>query len=339
MSQVQVKQTGAIGELILCSAKTLNALTHEDIKTLTAGLARHESDPSIRAIIIRSDSNKAFCAGGDMKQIREYIIANQFNKIHDFFTDEYALNLAISRCKKPYIALMHGIAMGGGLGVSIHGSARVVTETSVLAMPETRIGFFPDVGASHFLPGLARRSGYWLGLTAVPIKGYQAVSVGLATHYVNSKRLEKLQADLNTALQSDNGNSADKWHQTVGNTLDAFSTELHDEKFDDTLRQREAWFADDDLSAIQQRLRSDTQRGNEDAKYILELLDAGSPYAARITVQLLRDAANKDLQACLELELALGAEAIKHPDCAEGIRAVLVDKDRHPVWQDTRACQ
>ena len=333
MSRVQINKTGAIGELVLCNAKTLNALTHEDIKTLTAGLSRHESDPSIRAIIIRSSSDKAFCAGGDMKQMREYVLANHFNRIHEFFTDEYALNLAISRCKKPYIALMHGIAMGGGLGVSIHGSYRVVTETSILAMPESRIGFFPDVGASHFLPQLAQRSGYWLGLTAAPIKGYQAVRVGLATHYVDSKRLDELQTDLNQALERIDSNSADKWYQTIGDILDAFSTEVHDEKFNDSLRQRAQWFADDDLLAIRQRLSADEQRGSEDAQHLLTLLDTGSPHAAKITVQLLRDAAGKDLQSCLELELALGTEAIKHPDCAEGIRAVLVDKDRTPVWQ------
>ena len=333
MSQVQIKKSGVIGELLLCNAKTLNALTHEDIKALTAGLSQHEADPSIRAIIIRSTNTKAFCAGGDMKQIREHVLAEQFSKIHDFFTDEYALNLAISRCSKPYIALMHGIAMGGGLGVSVHGSARVVTESSVLAMPESRIGFFPDVGASYFLPRLTQRAGYWLGLTALPIKGHQAVSVGLATHYIDSERLDALQSALADALNVNNKGSADEWHHTVNQTLDTFSAQAPDDDFDNTLQQREKWFADDDLSAIRHRLSSDAQQGNDDARHLLNLLDTGSPHATRITVQLLRDTKGHDLQSCLQMELKLGAVAIQHPDCSEGIRAVLVDKDRKPVWQ------
>lgn len=333
MSQVQINKTGVIGELLLDSAKTLNALTHEDIKELSNGLSQHESDPSVRAIIIRSTSEKAFCAGGDMKQIREYVLSGQFDRIHDFFTDEYALNLAISRCSKPYIAFMHGIAMGGGLGVSVHGSARVVTETSILAMPETRIGFFPDVGASYFLPKLAQRAGYWLGLTSAPIKGYQAVSVGLATHYVDSMRLNEIQKALDEALQNVDNDSATEWNKTVGDTLTTFAASPPDDNFNDTLRKREAWFADDDLTGIRQRLRNDIQAGDEDAQHLLHLLDAGSPHAAELTVQLLQNAIGKDLQACLQLELALGTKALQHPDCAEGIRAVLVDKDRKPIWQ------
>ena len=187
MSCVRVETNGAIGELILCNDRTLNALTHADINALHAGLAAHEANPLVRAVLIRSESDRAFCAGGDMKQIREHVLAEQFDAINAFFTDEYALNLAIAQCTKPYIALMHGIAMGGGLGISVHGSVRIVTESSILAMPESRIGFFPDVGASYFLPRLPRRAGWWLGLTAASVKAQEAVQVGLATHFVQSK--------------------------------------------------------------------------------------------------------------------------------------------------------
>ena len=332
MSQVQISKTGVIGELLLNGAKTLNALTLEDIRAMAAGLAQHEGDPSVRAIVVRSTSEKVFCAGGDVKQIREFVLREEFNQVNEFFTEEYALNLAISRCSKPYIALVHGIAMGGGLGISIHGSARVVTETSLLAMPETRIGFFPDVGASYFLPRLAQRAGYWMALTAAPVKGHQALSVGLATHYIDSQHLNELPSALSAALESA-GEAADDWHQTVNHTLDSFSAERPDDNFAQTLDEREAWFADDDLDNIRQRLAGAAQQSNNDAQHLLKLLDEGSPHAARITLQLLRATKGQDLQACLQMELALCAEAVQHPDCAEGIRAVLVDKDRNPAWQ------
>ncbi|MFK8079827.1 MAG: enoyl-CoA hydratase/isomerase family protein [Granulosicoccus sp.] len=131
MTFVRVQKNGALGEILLCSPSTLNALTHADIKALRSGLAAHEADPSVRAIVLRSDSDKAFCAGGDMKQVRSHILAQRFDLVEDYFTDEYALNLAIARCTKPYIALMKGIAMGGGLGISVHGDFRVVSEQSL----------------------------------------------------------------------------------------------------------------------------------------------------------------------------------------------------------------
>jgi len=200
MSQVKVSQQGALGELLLDNPSTLNALTLSDIQALHTGLHEHEANPDVKAIVIRSSSSKAFCAGGDMKHIRTQAMQGNVESIESFFREEYALNLAIARCSKPYIALMDGIAMGGGLGVSVHGSVRVVTERSLLAMPETRIGFFPDVGASYFLPRLHHGAGIWLGLTSMAVRGHEAVDVGLATHYVKSDQLNSLWEALNAAL-------------------------------------------------------------------------------------------------------------------------------------------
>lgn len=335
MSSIKVSTDGAIGELILCNDKTLNALTHEDIRALHLGLAAHEADPSVRAIVIRSQSDRAFCAGGDMKQIREHILAERFDDINTFFTDEYALNLAIANCTKPYVAVMHGIAMGGGLGVSVHGRVRIVTETSVLAMPESRIGFFPDVGASYFLQHLPKRAGWWLGLTAASVKAHEAVRVGLATHFVQSHRLDELLATLNTALQALTAVSPERIEQTVRTTLDDYATQAPDNSFDAVMKKRQFWFADNDLDAINQRLIDSVQSGDDDARHLKNLLDAGSPYSARISLQLMKDASGKALEDCLALELALGAKAVRYPDCAEGVRAVLVDKDRNPSWHSS----
>jgi len=334
MTIVRVNRQGIIGELILCGTKTLNALTHKDIKAFKAGLDQHVADSSVRAIVVRSESGKAFCAGGDMKQIREHILAERFDEIKDYFSDEYSLNLAISRCTKPYISLMHGITMGGGLGISVHGTARIVTETSLLAMPETRIGFFPDVGASYFLPRLPHRAGYWLALTADSVTGPQAVRLGLATHYMDSSRLDEIIPALNAALDKQNLSSTAAWFETVEQCLEAMGETVSDEKFERDVEKRSAWFADDHIPAIRHRLTVDSLNNDKDATRLLMLLDEGSPYSEKITLQLLREAAGQDLQNCLLLELALSDKAVRYPDCAEGVRAVLVDKDRKPVWQN-----
>ena len=333
MSFVDINTYGSIGELVLSSPATLNALRHEDIKAMSSGLAQLEADSSVKAIVVRSDTAKALCAGGDMKQIRENILAGKFDRIDAFFTDEYALNLAISRCKKPYIALMQGITMGGGLGISVHGHFRIVTENSMLAMPESRIGFFPDVGGSFILPRLPYRSGYWLGLTGASVKGYEAVLTGLATHLVPASEMEALIAAIDKALATSPSDSIESYHQAVSSAISAFATQPDNDEFTAIAEQREAWFADDSLDAIRTKLSDSASSGNADAQQLLDLLDAGSPYSAKITLQLFEEAKGKDLADCLKLELALAAEAVRYPDCAEGVRAVLVDKDRNPNWQ------
>ena len=170
---IKTHQRKRIGYLTLDKPETLNALTESMIDELTEGLQRFESDDSVKAVVINSSSPRAFCAGGDMKRIRKLSLNNDKAAIDSFFEKEYALNLAIAECSKPFIAVIDGVAMGGGLGLSVHGSHRIVTERAVMAMPETRIGFFPDVGGSFFLPALVANAGRWLAMTAAPVRGYE----------------------------------------------------------------------------------------------------------------------------------------------------------------------
>ncbi|MFK8083747.1 MAG: enoyl-CoA hydratase/isomerase family protein [Granulosicoccus sp.] len=208
---------------------------------------------------------------------------------------------------------------------------------TTLAMPESRIGFFPDVGASYFLPRLPHRAGYWLALTAASVKGHEAVCTGLATHYVASDRFAALHDALPAALQALDGKeeSTDAAHEAITQTLQTFSAPFPDDSYNATMTQRARWFAETDLQSIHARLTEASQNANTDATHLLSLLDSGSPYSTKITLQLFSDASNKDLQQCLALELALAAEAVRFPDCAEGVRSVLVDKDRNPEWQAT----
>ncbi len=343
---IRLDTRGPVGLLILSRPDTLNALTIDMIQALATGLRSFEADNDIKLIVICSDSPRAFCAGGDMKQIRQHAIDDDHEAIRHYFTHEYGLNLAIAKCRKPYLALIDGVAMGGGLGVSVHGRYRVVTEKALLAMPESRIGFFPDVGASWFLPRLPRRCGYWLGLTSASVKGAEAVAVGLATHHVPSESIDALLEGLHSALQLDSCSSCDEACRVVeqvlaehGQATSAMNGSDQNDKqalddirsFEQTLMQREAWFADDDLQAIRTRLQQDSGQ-SADAAQLLSLLDSASPYSLDITLALFRQASGLELEDCLELELEAAQTACRHPDLVEGVRAVLVDKDRNPSW-------
>ena len=329
-ASISVERLGPIGFLVLSQPATLNALTLYMVDALHAGLQDLEADSDIALIVIRSSSDRAFCAGGDMKRIRQYCIDENFDAVEHYFTHEYALNLAIANCSKPYLALIDGIAMGGGLGVSIHGRFRVVTEKAVLAMPETRIGFFPDVGASYFLPRLPSRCGYWLGLTSASVKGSQAVAVGLATHHVASEDADALLLTLQTALQEESARS--NTEAVVERCLRQYagaSQNESDDNFRKVIDTRAQWFADDDLDAIRQRLQT---AATDDAIQLLTLLDSASPHSLQITCDLFRQAHGQDLATCLKLEYAAAQSACRHPDLVEGVRAVLIDKDRNPSW-------
>lgn len=347
---VQSERVGAIGYLTLCSGATLNALTPAMVDSLASGLNQHETDAAVSLIIIRSDNQRAFCAGGDVKHIRQLSLAGEHKEIGRFFKHEYALNLAIAACEKPYLALINGVAMGGGLGISVHGRFRVVTERAILAMPESRIGFFPDVGASCFLPLLPHRSGWWLGMTAAHVKGSQAVLSGLATHYVHSNELARLVLNLEEIAKNYRGENK-KIFEKVDECLSELSSPVADEVFSDLLIQRAEWFSGNNLETIRSRLEN-TSSSNEDAMLMLSLIREASPYSIAVTLDLLQLSAQSYsqivgndamthgsnlhqslLSLCLENEYRYALEASRHPDFIEGVEAILIDKKRAAVWQ------
>lgn len=343
-ADIKVFREGALGHLVMSNSGQLNALAAQHVVDLTQGLNEHIANPKVKAILISSDAGRAFCAGGQMKQLRDLAIDKRFDELDQFFKNEYALNLAIAQCEKPYIALIDGIAMGGGIGVSVHGSFRIVTQNAVLAMPETRIGFFPDVGASFFLPALPKRAGYWLGLTAATLNSWQSLTVGLATHYIESVNKPELSTALQQSLDTVSQNDLSAAHTAVTSALDRLGqlpeielAEKH-RQFVEKLDYRASWFADSDLQRIEQRLKNAIESKGadsaqvQDAQELLALLKAGSPYSMKITLELFDKASGQTLSDCLELERKLASEAYQHPDFIEGIRAVLVDKDRSPQW-------
>nr|XP_035931398.1 3-hydroxyisobutyryl-CoA hydrolase, mitochondrial isoform X4 [Halichoerus grypus] len=187
-AEVLLERKGCAGVITLNRPKFLNALNVSMIRHIYPQLKNWEQDPETFLIIIKGAGGKAFCAGGDIRAISEAGKANQ--KIaQDFFREEYMLNNAIGSCQKPYVALIHGITMGGGVGLSVHGQFRVATEKSLFAMPETAIGLFPDVGGGYFLPRLRGKLGYFLALTGFRLKGRDVYAAGIATHFVDSEKV------------------------------------------------------------------------------------------------------------------------------------------------------
>jgi enoyl-CoA hydratase/carnithine racemase len=307
---------GRIGRLILDRPRALNALDAGMIDALSAALAAWRDDPAIHAAVIEG-SERAFCAGGDIRAVRDAALAGDAAAIESFFAREYALNLAIATWPKPYVALVDGICMGGGIGLSVHGAYRVATEHAVFAMPETGIALFPDVGASYVLPRLPGALGMFLGLTGTRVTGADAVHAGFATHFVPRAAL----AGLRTAL-AQNGVAA------LGAATLApgpFSLAPH-------LAAIDRCFSAPALPEILARLRDEGAWGAA----TLATLRAMSPSALHWSFDIIHAGSGRELAACLAAELALTRVVTRHPDFVEGVRAMVVDKDRSPRWAASR---
>ena len=321
MSHIVKNKEGKAGYIILDRPAALNSLTPEMIADFHAALRSHETDDDVEVIVVRSSSEKAFCAGGDMKSTRLLALEKKWSELKQFFAQEYALNLDIAQCSKPYVSLVNGIAMGGGLGLSVHGEVTIVAATTRLAMPETAIGFFPDVGGTYFLNQLSCDAGRWLALCGQPVTGDEAVTVGLATHCVHS-------SDWNTLTDAieRQGSSA------LDTVLPGLAESPDDKEFIELLEQRRDWFGpptNDGVVASLQAASSGSvaTAASADASRLLRRVSSMSPYAMNLTRDLLTQARDLDLAACLQLELDAGEQAVRHPDFVEGIRAVLVDKE------------
>ncbi|WP_433610876.1 enoyl-CoA hydratase/isomerase family protein [Prescottella agglutinans] len=319
-SFIQTRVHGSVAEIVLDRPRALNALDSSMIRDIHAALVKWRDDDAITAVLVTSSSDRAFCAGGDIKSVRQSALDRDHNAVHKFFSTEYELNALIADYPKPYIALIDGHAMGGGLGISVHGSVRVVTERAALAMPETAIGFFPDVGASYFLPRLTGATGMYLGLTGARASGADAVAAGLATHFVPSDKLDALAGDLR-AMQG--GDAAEVDRVLARHATAAPASELADRQ-----DEIDRVFGSGSLTDMVARLTGDDVW----TKTTREELTSLAPSSLWITAELVRRGAELTLAQCLDLELALGAEVTRNADFVEGVRAVLVDKDRKPSW-------
>jgi enoyl-CoA hydratase len=311
---VIARREGAAGTILMNRPRALNALDQGMIEGIAATLTQFRADPAVGLVVLEGAGGRAFCAGGDVRRIRELALAGDAAGIEAFFAAEYTMNRAIAEFPRPWISLIDGVCMGGGIGVSVHGSHRVVTEHALLAMPETAIALFPDVGTSFVLPRLPGALGMYLALTGARLKGAEAVEAGLATHFVPRARLPALRE----ALLS--GDAA---------AVERFAAEVAPGPIAARRAAIDRCFGQSSLAGIRDALDAE---GDDWAAEQLATLARMSPTSLAVTFELLTRGATMDLPSCLATELALTRTVTRHPDFAEGVRAVLVDKDNAPRW-------
>lgn len=314
MNDVQFLVESGIGRITLNRPRALNSLNHGMVLAMLDHLETWRADPGVRAVLIDGAGDRGLCAGGDIRAIYEDARAGGTASL-PFWADEYRLNLLISRYPKPYLALMDGLVMGGGVGVSAHGSHRIVTERSRVGMPETGIGFVPDVGGTYLLSRTPGELGTHIALTAGAISGPDAIHCGLADHFVSSERIP----DLLDAL-------------TSRPTDDALAL-IAEPAPPSALAGDAAWidhcYAADTVEEILARLHAAGDAAATAAKEI----EAKSPTALKVTLRALRSAAAMpDLETVLAQEYRISAHALSTAEFAEGIRAQIIDKDRAPKW-------
>ncbi|MEQ9355421.1 enoyl-CoA hydratase/isomerase family protein, partial [Coleofasciculus chthonoplastes] len=315
---VTFQRLGTCGLITLRNERALNALTLEMIELIHPQLVAWRDDSEIACVVIEGAGERAFCAGGDVRAVAQAGRAQDRSLTRQFFWHEYRLNRLIGTLGKPYVALMDGITMGGGVGLSAHGSFQVATERTLWAMPETAIGFFPDVGASHVLNRLDPAMAAHLALTGRRLGADDLLHLGLATHFVPSDSLEALKTALVEA------------EVPVRETLDRFGTSAPVTTLMADLSIIKATFGAPSVEAILETLIRD---GGDRAKAFAETLSKMSPTSCKVTLEQLKRTRNLDLDACLKLEFRMSQHFMAGHDFYEGIRAVLIDKDQSPSWR------
>ncbi len=320
---VRTEIRGGIGVITLDRVKALNALTTPMVEAIDAALQDWEN-AGLRAVVLDSASPKAFCAGGDIRAIQENSLAGDPEASERFFSTEYRLNARIAGYPIPFISLIDGICMGGGMGLSVHGAFRVVSGNATLSMPETGIGFFPDIGASYFLSRLPGALGTYVGLTGVRLSAADALYTGLATHFIASEAITLVPDAL-----------ADHPHRPVDETLRALGgpSPVADSALAERRGQIDWCFSADTLAEIDERLAA---TGGKWAATTRNTLARLSSQSLQLTLELLAWGKQRTLRECLAAELQITRDVIRTPDFIEGIRAALVDKDRKPAWEASR---
>jgi enoyl-CoA hydratase len=308
---------GPVGIALLNRPTVLNVIDMALIKALYARLEMWRADPAIKAVLVRGAGDRAFCAGGDVRAVYEHRGDDAF--MHEVYRVEYILDDAIARYPKPYIVLMSGIVMGGGCGISVHGSHRVVTETTQLAMPECRIGLFPDIGASYFLSRCPGKVGLYLGLTGARIGAADAIYLGLADYFIPNSRLSEIIPAF-----------ADG--ETVAAALGALATPSSVAPISMFQEHIDAVFALDSVGDIIARL---TSLPDAWARQAHSDITAACPLSLELTFRSIREARTKTLRECLVSDFRIAQRLMQRSDYFEGVRARIIDKDNGPRWAHT----
>lgn len=319
---VLVSVENGVGQLTLNRPKAINSLTHGMVTTLGEALHAWENDDAVHTVLLSGAGERGLCAGGDVIALYHSAKAGGADA-RRFWFEEYQLNAYIGRYPKPYVSLMDGIVMGGGVGVSAHGDVRVVTDTTKMAMPEVGIGFIPDVGGTYLLSRAPGALGLHAALTGAPFTGADAIAMGFADHYVPHEMLD----DFKKTVISDGVEAALAAHAV--------------QPPESTLLSQRDWidecYAGDSVADIVAALRA---RGAGPATDAADLIETRSPIALAVALESVRRAARLDtLEDVLRDEYRVSCESLRSHDFVEGIRAQLVDKDRNPTWSHSSVAE
>ncbi|MGH1516639.1 enoyl-CoA hydratase/isomerase family protein [Chryseobacterium sp. JK1] len=334
MSLILTEIKNKVGIITLHSEKTLNSLSLEMIEELKVVLDSWKISGDVACIFLQGAGEKAFCAGGDVRKLHDAIIAQRSidaaevpQDCLDFFSKEYQVDYSIHTYPKPVIVWGHGIVMGGGIGLMVGASHRIVTERSKLAMPEITIGLYPDVGGTWFLNKMPSAYGLYLGLTGARLDGADCKFLGLADYYIESSSKEAI---LDTLFKTEWNGSP---HKTVSNILENISKDMVIPESQASMHQSfiQQFEGVESLNEFREILIHQKDK-DEWINNGIKSFVAGSPSSAHIIFRQLKEGKDLSLEEIFQSELNLSCQCCIHPDFAEGVRALLVDKDMSPKW-------
>ena len=331
--EILLDRAGGVAILTINRPQALNALTLDNYRRISPALAAWAGDSAICAVMVRGAGGRAFCAGGDVRAVYEAgrRLSGDPDLTQVFFREEYQLLSRIHRFPKPYIAIIDGITMGGGAGISVNGSYRVATERTLFAMPETAIGLFPDIGATRFLSRCPGRVGLYLGLTGARLRAADTLYCGFATHVVAQERIEALVAALSDAAWR----SGAQFEETNA-VLAGFVAAPEPAPLAALRPAIDRCFAAETVEAILEALAAEAAAGGEHAGWAAETragLLKKSPTSLKVTLCQLQIGRDYDLDQALTLEYRLTQHFMAAHDFYEGVRAMLVEKDQNPLWR------
>ncbi|WP_019902973.1 enoyl-CoA hydratase/isomerase family protein [Methylobacterium sp. 77] len=315
--EILFERRGEAGLITLNRPRSLNALTFAMSTAMYGALAEWESDRTVTRVIVRGRGGRAFCAGGDIRQIYDLARLGRQEDVKKFWLAEYHLNAYVKRYTKPYVSLIEGIVMGGGVGLSLHGSHRVSSERYALAMPEVGIGFFPDVGMTYSLPRLANRSGTYLALTGARVGAGDALALGLATHHSEAADFDGIVDDLAKG-------------GSIEAALDRHATPRPE--IGPVIAQAETIAACFSAASVTEILARLDENGSSFAIETAALMRTRSPHSLSIAHEQMRRGISMEFGEAMLAEYRLAMRAMGWHDFHEGVRAVLVDKDNRPDW-------
>ena len=326
-------EENGVGIITLNRPDRLNALTYPMVQKINKYLNVWEKKEDINCVIIEGAGDRSFCAGGDVVKLRKEVLAEggpPTELSRSFFYDEYTLNYKISNYSKPFIALINGFTMGGGVGISMHGSHVVASDKTMFAMPETAIGLFPDVGGGWLLGQLDKGIGAWLALVGARLKAYDLMSLGLATHFVPSNEISNLRSKIILISPKSNDD--------VSSCIDNFSQKpsIEDSVLSDNEKILKEAFSFDTIEHIFEKCEELLRNENDFLKAQFDELKHKSPTSLKISLRQIREAKNMSLKEELIMEYRMVQNCLQIGDFFEGVRAMLVDKDRKPLWKPSK---